>query len=792
MNFDNIHRKIFIELIICISVIFLLVISCLADNHENELIIYSAMIKFNFNKPNKDKLKIEGSLEGLSSTENIDSVELTLGSFTQDIDFDEFKQKKHKFIYKGEKGDEGISKMTLDLDREIFKIKGNWLDLSGFENPNQVALLIKDGDFNKCTIISFYEHNDRTWKFDSQTPCGQNQGDSSGASIDPENLITLTNEEVEIKFPSNQIVVLMSSSTPRVLVENLASQLGGNIVGQIPALDLYQIELPTSTKAELDVSIDQAENYPNVEEASYNLLATYAAECPPESDLEKLENTDRCAFEAIDYYSAITIFEAIRPNISLSEVKVAVIDSGIQASNSEFTGIKIDNIAAPGQPVTDSNGHGTAVTAIIAAADNGVKVNGLTSRFLKDKLSILWGGSVFGDAFNVFVSIERAAQGGAHVINMSFGYELPQNPDDYLQKLYILYGKVFKSIFLRHTNTLFVTAAPNRPEDLSTMYTVPEGMQYSNLITVGGTQSCDPTQAYASSAMGSLIDIAAPAEGIPIVWIDNSININSGNSLAAPQVTSLAAILKSLNPSLSPNDIKTTIRDHSSLTSPAVNYRRLLFTPPIEQVLIDMGASNEVLNLIDKNGDSQYDSPGLVVNRLCGSFYYTIEGHGTYEYKAGESELWGNILVDGSFAFLTPLGELYTALLGLDCCKCTFSLTDFPISTNWCVDHPGIVNMTFSSDQHDLTKLPFGSGMSGQLSIDSCEIIDRDIFMGDPTLLLVKGEFNGVLDMYEGIGGIFNQRGINGAFNIPITSIGLYSSINDYLENNCKGGIPSK
>ena len=104
------------KLIIITSCLLIILLGspCLAQNHEDDFSIYEAKIKFNLKKSNKDKLTIVGSLQGLSTTENIDTVKLVLHTFSQDINIDEFKQKKDKLIYKGKKGDNGISKLILD------------------------------------------------------------------------------------------------------------------------------------------------------------------------------------------------------------------------------------------------------------------------------------------------------------------------------------------------------------------------------------------------------------------------------------------------------------------------------------------------------------------------------------------------------------------------------------------------------------------------------------------------------------------------------------------------------
>ena len=88
------------------------------------------------------------------------------------------------------------------------------------------------------------------------------------AAPDEAMMLEGTTEDSEaMRFPANQMLVLLVEDTPRTEAERLADEIGGTIVGQVPSIALYQFELLTTTLAELEEAVAQAEADPDVEAA---------------------------------------------------------------------------------------------------------------------------------------------------------------------------------------------------------------------------------------------------------------------------------------------------------------------------------------------------------------------------------------------------------------------------------------------------------------------------------------------------------------------------------------------
>jgi hypothetical protein len=611
---------------------------------------------------------------------------------------------------------------------------------------------------------------------------------------DPARTLTVTGPGGETKFPYDQMLVQVTAGTTRETVSTLAASLGGTIVGQIPAIDLYQIRLDTaSSQNDLDAAIAQAQANPAVVDAVYNLLTYGLAKCPPITDLEGMALNDRCPFSDIGYYTAMTIFEAVRPSLTLSTVRVAVIDTGIAAGNGEFDNVKILNLDHPGAPIAIPDFHGTAVAGIIAA-DDDEGVNGIASAFLKDKLQLLWGGGDDDSTIGVMAAVKRAADAKAAVVNMSFGY------GDLSAAVHPC-NQIWRALMTHYPDVLFVTAAPNSPVQVTSTNAAPAGIPLNNVITVGGTALCQPLQRWTSSGYGPGVDMGAPAQNIPHVAQivgHNYLNVDSGNSFAAPMVTSLAAILRSLNPYLAASLVKNDyIVKYTYPTSAQLQGRLLSLPLAIEQFLLDLvpGVPPSVRTLLDQDNDGTWDEPGMVVNRICGGLNYQVNGYGSYSYSSGNDKtwLWGVINPTG-FVLSTPADITSSdALLTLNCVTCSFQVgATFPITDSG-TGNPGTAEMSFTQNQSAIGFSPFGYSLSGNWDLDSCRIVERDPLFKDPLWVQVRGDFTATLRMMDPPSPNLHDEAVNGYFNLLFATLPLIGSGSptiDYLENHCEGGIP--
>lgn len=232
------------------------------------------------------------------------------------------------------------------------------------------------------------------------------------------------------------------------------------------------------------------------------------------------------------------------------EVLVAVLDTGIDRSHPDLEGKLLpgrDMLNDDPNPEDDS-GHGTHKAGVIGAlSNNGTGVAGISwgARILPVK--VLNSSGVGPDSV-IARGITYAADEGARVINMSFGSSTSSQ----------LLADAVR--YATQKGSLLVAAAGNTARvDNAVIYPA----AYPQVLAVAATDENDEVADF--SQHHSYVGISAP--GVHIVstfWRDagyGSYVSSSGTSDAAPHVSGLAALIWSVNPGLSPAQVKKIIQD---------------------------------------------------------------------------------------------------------------------------------------------------------------------------------------------------------------------------------------
>ena len=204
----------------------------------------------------------------------------------------------------------------------------------------------------------------------------------------------------------------------------------------------------------------------------------------------------------------------------------------------------------------DENGHGTHVSGIVGALTNNS--NGIAGSNWFSNLYIcqVFDSQGFGSAYTFYHGVKDAVDNGCKVINYSGGG--PSNP---LQESAIVYA--------RNHNVLLVVAAGNNNGG-AVDYPGAYANQYDNLVCVSATDENDKFASF--SSQGSTVTVSAPGDNIYSTMPNYSVYLNGegysqnydnmdGTSMATPYVTGVASLVFSLNPSLTPADVKQILID---------------------------------------------------------------------------------------------------------------------------------------------------------------------------------------------------------------------------------------
>jgi hypothetical protein len=215
---------------------------------------------------------------------------------------------------------------------------------------------------------------------------------------------------------------------------------------------------------------------------------------------------------------------------------VTVVDSGIDLSHPEFA--NRPNTTALNEQTTsrDEDDHGTEVSSVIGAPNNGV---GLVGVYPNAVLRI-WDASPFGflNESEAIRGIIEAARLGPGVINLSFGGE---QDDPLMHQAVDLAFRRGSLVVASAGNDGLSSSPPNYPA------------VYPHVLTVGATNSSGHAAAF--SSLTPALDLAAPGADMPVAEplaqdASGYLLDASGTSFASPLVAGAAAWVWTVRPNL--------------------------------------------------------------------------------------------------------------------------------------------------------------------------------------------------------------------------------------------------
>lgn len=241
------------------------------------------------------------------------------------------------------------------------------------------------------------------------------------------------------------------------------------------------------------------------------------------------------------------LMDYINSNSNLTElpqIKVAVIDSGVDLHHEFLRNRLIEtgfNISGDGDPNSEHNlkdGHGTMVSSIIVDNTcNNVKI--AVYRVLDDN------GTTTISA--LITTILEVVTNNFDYINLSVtcggSSEAEKN----------LFNEVLKEA--RGKDVVIFSAAGNYGRDISFFNDLPASCALS--VTIAASNKYNLPASWSST--GDTISVMAPGEDVPVASPNNKYKLTSGTSFSSPLTVSLYALLRTLYPSESNEQLKIRI-----------------------------------------------------------------------------------------------------------------------------------------------------------------------------------------------------------------------------------------
>lgn len=268
-------------------------------------------------------------------------------------------------------------------------------------------------------------------------------------------------------------------------------------------------------------------------------------------------------FDANKYYDPIDLQEAWDITTGSGSVKVGIIDTGIYGGHPDLS----NNINATlsrdfssngsiQSALTDNNGHGTSVAGIVGAIGNNaigafgvcwdvdlisLRAVCLDSSTNEDKLY----------ASGAIQAISYAEYNGIKILNMSAS--INQDYPDMLEAIEQYSG-------------LFVCSSGNNLINVDLFANYPGRYRLTNMIVVGAVDAVRDIYISSNPSYGSnygklTVDIFAPTLIYTTDITEEAYRRFSGTSASAPVISGVAALMLSVNPDLSPMELKSIIMD---------------------------------------------------------------------------------------------------------------------------------------------------------------------------------------------------------------------------------------
>lgn len=332
--------------------------------------------------------------------------------------------------------------------------------------------------------------------------------------------------EENSEFPSNRIIVISETNFDYCGAEAVVNDSDGMYV------------LFYNTKSEAESAYTELVKNPYLD-----VMPDIELSIPISEDTEIADDDVSIYSSALGWgydfieteYFTDTLHSNYPSEKDMPEVVVAVIDTGVDYDHPYLAGrIKrgYDYIKNTSRPM-DDNGHGTHIAGIIC--DNTTEnVKVLAYKTIRADGN--------GSMSDTLAAMKDARSEGADIINLSLGSI--DTYGYYYDEFYSAYNNIIKK------GVTIVAAAGNEKSD--TIYSFPASMD--EVITVS---ACTRTGAFDSSYSnyGNSVDLCAPGTSIySTVW-DDSYGYKSGTSMACPHVSAAAALLKTADPSLTPEEI---------------------------------------------------------------------------------------------------------------------------------------------------------------------------------------------------------------------------------------------
>ena len=431
---------------------------------------------------------------------------------------------------------------------------------------------------------------------------------------------------------SNYFYVKLHDTADTILLNELATETRTHILGEVPYMEnWYKIMVAHST-------IDNT-----LEMSNYFYETGLFADVDPGFIFNFKSNcVSDASFHSQWGLPMINACEAWAYTKGNRSIRVAIVDEGVDVSHPEFSGVSFIHPydCYMNQEVLSTYGaHGTFVAGILAANHNSYQIAGVAPNITIIPISHNQDiRTTLNMGENLASGISYAVSHGADIINCSWG----DKGGRYYDSIHsVLLEDALSQALTQGRNgkgCIVVFASGNGGESgLRIDY---PGRIIPDFLVVGSARS-DGQRAYHTSYRGDNLDVLAPGKDIMSTILNNQYETHFGTSLAAPHVSGIAALILSINPDLTREEVVNIIET----TAQKVGILR--YAPTEER---PNGKWNEEMGygLVDAYAAVLAAQPKYIQNQTyqSGQEVYEYATEITAGYSVTDSKPYGNVVLE--------------------------------------------------------------------------------------------------------------------------------------------------
>ncbi len=435
---------------------------------------------------------------------------------------------------------------------------------------------------------------------EAATPtAGPDLGETWTTEPDPETLIALADGTV---VAPDQYLIMLDPSATQAAAEKVAATIDGTIGGHLAYVGIWKVLVwPNYHDAIiLDRATTLAEQPGVLAAAPVGLVTVDAGpDCAPALADPVYSGANSSPYDMIGVKAAWQAFYA--SGLPVNTVHVGFQDTLLTRDPRGRVAWEFDDVTFVGDPQTtpdprpvtamdprtDGFHHADGTLGILAGDGQNGGIAGIGSPLgsrLMISQEVLNGpaspgapskwtagdGSTYTD--DALLKTIHQIESGATIISGSWGGKSPGDAT--------MWKAFFDRMAVDHPNVLFVFSAGNDQLALDSTTHYPGGIPAPNVISVGSENTDGGRTSYSNGlTTGSTGEVTLGAPGHQAVWgtgADGKVrSLNGGTSSAAPMVSATAALIRSIDPTLSAVEIKAMIAGSAATGDPEVGGKSL-------------------------------------------------------------------------------------------------------------------------------------------------------------------------------------------------------------------------